>query len=75
MANDNKVQNFISDHKDATLDKNQWVPDNKVNNCMKCFKEFTFFYRKHHCRICGNVFCANCTIVKNVYTKSKISYE
>ena len=61
----------MKDHQDATLEKGAWVPDQKVNKCTKCRKDFTFFYRKHHCRICGNIFCANCTLVKNIVNGSK----
>ena len=72
-ANTSLVERFMQGHQDATLDKNAWVPDNKVNKCTKCNKGFTFLYRKHHCRICGNVFCNNCTLVKNVPSKGKQS--
>mmetsp|Transcript_21977 Transcript_21977/g.47954 ORF Transcript_21977/g.47954 Transcript_21977/m.47954 type:complete len:811 (-) Transcript_21977:32-2464(-) len=42
-----------------------WVPDALATQCYGCSKEFRtpFFFgsRKHHCRICGNVFCGRCT--------------
>ena len=41
--------------------KEKWVPDEKVNNCLKCNKEFSTLLRKHHCRICGNIFCKDCS--------------
>lgn len=72
QANQSHIDQFIKAHQDATLDKNDWVPDHKVNKCTRCKKDFTFFYRKHHCRICGHVFCANCTLVKNVLNNGKI---
>jgi hypothetical protein len=37
-----------------------WVADESVENCFKCTKSFTFLRRRHHCRICGRVFCAEC---------------
>ena len=40
--------------------KEKWVPDEKVNNCLNCNKEFSTLLRKHHCRICGNIFCNDC---------------
>jgi hypothetical protein len=27
-----------------------WQPDSDVTHCPVCFRQFTFFYRKHHCR-------------------------
>lgn len=38
----------------------QWIPDETVSNCLDCNSLFTFFNRKHHCRFCGGVFCAEC---------------
>ena len=38
-----------------------WVPDNLAQTCYKCHKQFSLFMRKHHCRICGNVFCKDCS--------------
>jgi len=37
-----------------------WVDDKNVTKCYKCNSEFSFFYRKHHCRCCGRIFCYNC---------------
>eukprot|EP00040_Diaphanoeca_grandis_P034993 m.218919 g.218919 ORF g.218919 m.218919 type:complete len:1237 (+) comp33280_c0_seq1:267-3977(+) len=38
-----------------------WVSDRHVASCPACDKRFGFLQRKHHCRICGNVFCKMCT--------------
>ena len=37
-----------------------WIPSQNVSKCYKCKNEFGMFKRKHHCRVCGRVFCANC---------------
>jgi len=43
-------------------DKSMWVPDEKAQTCYHCQKQFSaIFLRKHHCRICGNVFCKECS--------------
>ena len=39
----------------------RWQPDSEVSSCPICQRPFTFFFRKHHCRKCGRVVCANCS--------------
>jgi hypothetical protein len=43
----------------------RWVEDDAVANCNKCNCEFDTWWgllnRRHHCRICGKVFCWSCT--------------
>lgn len=39
----------------------KWQPDNEVTKCPICNTAFSFWYRKHHCRKCGRVVCANCS--------------
>jgi len=41
-----------------------WVPDNQTKICMLCASTFTVVKRRHHCRNCGKIFCANCTSKK-----------
>lgn len=38
-----------------------WVRDSTIHNCYSCKTPFTMFYRKHHCRLCGRIFCSECT--------------
>ena len=37
------------------------MPDHSCRVCYDCDSQFTLFNRRHHCRLCGRVFCANCT--------------
>ena len=48
---------------DVTNMKQNWVPDADVSECMavSCGKRFSTLKRKHHCRLCGNVFCHSCS--------------
>eukprot|EP00041_Stephanoeca_diplocostata_P021938 m.519463 g.519463 ORF g.519463 m.519463 type:complete len:632 (+) comp21945_c0_seq10:161-2056(+) len=41
----------------------QWQTDDKVERCT-CGKAFSFTERKHHCRKCGQIYCASCTARK-----------
>lgn len=38
-----------------------WVPDHAVSRCTTCQIEFWLGRRKHHCRSCGQIFCADCS--------------
>lgn len=38
-----------------------WQPDSDVSSCPVCDRHFTFLFRKHHCRKCGRVVCAQCS--------------
>lgn len=38
-----------------------WAPDDAVSHCHNCHCSFGMFWRKHHCRVCGKIFCDTCT--------------
>ncbi|KAA1119518.1 1-phosphatidylinositol-3-phosphate 5-kinase [Puccinia graminis f. sp. tritici] len=42
------------------LSKEYWLPDKDVRECYDCAVAFTSWRRKHHCRICGAIFCSQC---------------
>lgn len=37
-----------------------WMPDHVSRECYECGTRFSAFRRRHHCRICGQIFCARC---------------
>uniref|UniRef100_A0A8C0GYR9 phosphatidylinositol-3,5-bisphosphate 3-phosphatase n=1 Tax=Chelonoidis abingdonii TaxID=106734 RepID=A0A8C0GYR9_CHEAB len=53
---------FISE--DMGDDVTRWVPDHMASHCFNCDCEFWIAKRRHHCRNCGNVFCAGCCHLK-----------
>ncbi|CAI6337922.1 unnamed protein product [Periconia digitata] len=38
-----------------------WQSDADATHCFVCGSQFTWFYRKHHCRKCGRVVCSACS--------------
>ena len=38
-----------------------WMPDDKCSSCIQCDAVFSWWKRKHHCRVCGRIFCADCS--------------
>ena len=41
-----------------------WIPDHATRQCYKCGTPFGLLLRRHHCRVCGRIFCADCTLFK-----------
>uniref|UniRef100_A0A8D2LX29 FYVE and coiled-coil domain-containing protein 1 n=1 Tax=Varanus komodoensis TaxID=61221 RepID=A0A8D2LX29_VARKO len=46
----------------------RWLGDAEVTCCLDCQKEFGWMNRRHHCRMCGRIFCYYCC---NNYAMSK----
>eukprot|EP00463_Aulacantha_scolymantha_P005143 TRINITY_DN6445_c0_g1_i1.p1 TRINITY_DN6445_c0_g1~~TRINITY_DN6445_c0_g1_i1.p1 ORF type:complete len:95 (-),score=12.34 TRINITY_DN6445_c0_g1_i1:37-321(-) len=40
-----------------------WIPDSSVTHCHneQCKAKFSTFLRRHHCRVCGNIYCSHCS--------------
>ncbi|XP_004287678.1 PREDICTED: 1-phosphatidylinositol-3-phosphate 5-kinase FAB1A [Fragaria vesca subsp. vesca] len=45
----------------TNVSRDFWMPDQSCRVCYDCDSQFTVFNRRHHCRLCGRVFCARCT--------------
>ncbi|KZC09496.1 Putative 1-phosphatidylinositol 3-phosphate 5-kinase [Dufourea novaeangliae] len=52
------TQNLRS-YKDSQL-RSYWMPDSVSKQCYECGERFTTFRRRHHCRVCGQIFCSKC---------------
>jgi hypothetical protein len=48
--------------------KHLWQGDKDAAECNKCKDTFGMFVRRHHCRMCGKVFCAGCSQGKREFT-------
>lgn len=51
--------NNLQNYGDTEL-KQYWMPDSVSKQCYECSEKFTTFRRKHHCRVCGQIFCSSC---------------
>ncbi|XP_075225146.1 1-phosphatidylinositol 3-phosphate 5-kinase fab1 isoform X2 [Lycorma delicatula] len=49
----------LQSYKDTDM-KQYWMPDNVSKECFDCGEKFTTFRRRHHCRVCGQIFCSRC---------------
>ncbi|SCU98012.1 LAFA_0G14862g1_1 [Lachancea sp. 'fantastica'] len=47
------------------LSKEYWMKDESAKECFSCARPFTTFRRKHHCRICGQIFCGTCSFLSD----------
>eukprot|EP00039_Didymoeca_costata_P004095 m.71291 g.71291 ORF g.71291 m.71291 type:complete len:636 (-) comp12232_c0_seq2:76-1983(-) len=41
--------------------KSEWMQDKMAMFCFHCHDPFTRIKRKHHCRLCGKIFCHKCS--------------
>uniref|UniRef100_A0A8C2HXC4 FYVE and coiled-coil domain-containing protein 1 n=1 Tax=Cyprinus carpio TaxID=7962 RepID=A0A8C2HXC4_CYPCA len=47
-----------------------WLVDKEATHCLGCQGQFTWWLRRHHCRLCGRIFCYYC---RNNYVMTKTS--
>jgi len=45
----------------ADVVKEHWKSDSQAHHCYSCTVAFTSVVRRHHCRLCGEVFCDKCS--------------
>ena len=50
----------------------RWVTDESVTTCYECKSKFGTFLRKHHCRVCGKIFCYSCSDNKIMVPKEML---
>ncbi|XP_078620496.1 1-phosphatidylinositol 3-phosphate 5-kinase-like isoform X12 [Branchiostoma floridae x Branchiostoma japonicum] len=48
------------EYKDPSDLKQYWMPDSQCKECYECGDKFNTFRRRHHCRVCGQIFCSRC---------------
>ncbi|XP_053287306.1 FYVE and coiled-coil domain-containing protein 1 [Pleuronectes platessa] len=39
----------------------RWWLDKEATHCLGCKGQFTWWLRRHHCRLCGRIFCYYCS--------------
>ena len=56
-----ELETVLQEKEYAELNKEAWVPDADMSSCNLCDVGFSLFKRKHHCRLCGHIYCAECS--------------
>ncbi|KAG6878320.1 hypothetical protein C0993_008917 [Termitomyces sp. T159_Od127] len=55
------------------LSRDYWMDDENCKECYDCKSVFTTWRRKHHCRICGQIFCSRCA--SNIIKGSRFGHD
>lgn len=55
------------------LEVREQVPDSAAKQCSCCKSDFGMFLRRHHCRLCGQIFCHACSSKRAVLPKHFIT--
>jgi len=63
-STESRRKTFQFQELDETYVAPVWIPDEHVEKCPICNAKFSLVFRKHHCRLCGNVICKNCSDFK-----------
>ncbi|KAJ3312054.1 1-phosphatidylinositol-3-phosphate 5-kinase [Boothiomyces sp. JEL0838] len=53
--------------------RDYWMRDEKVKECYDCKAAFNTFRRRHHCRICGQIFCHKCA--SSIVSGKRFGYQ
>ena len=48
-----------------------WIADSEVKFCPLCKRQFNVARRRHHCRLCGGIMCAKCSVFVSVSFSGK----
>ena len=52
------------------LPRDQWQRDEDATACGNCGHAFNLYWRRHHCRHCGKLFCGNCVKARHAFSTS-----
>ena len=54
---------LMNEMRRKVLSRDFWMKDENAKVCFSCGDSFTTFRRKHHCRTCGQIYDAKCTVL------------
>ncbi|RPB11349.1 hypothetical protein P167DRAFT_575362 [Morchella conica CCBAS932] len=60
-GNSEAVSQALRQLRMGNLTSDFWMKDELCKECFLCANTFGVFRRKHHCRLCGQIFCSKCT--------------
>ncbi|XP_017877426.1 1-phosphatidylinositol 3-phosphate 5-kinase isoform X2 [Ceratina calcarata] len=55
-----RISNIVALKSNDSQLRSYWMPDSVSKQCYECGERFTTFRRRHHCRVCGQIFCSKC---------------
>ncbi|DAZ99660.1 TPA: hypothetical protein N0F65_001897 [Lagenidium giganteum] len=62
----NAVDAYYMSLRLETLRSTRWVDNSERNECAVCYRRFhQLTRRRHHCRLCGEVICRDCSVHKD----------
>lgn len=62
-SNNTAEARTVNKSRSKLLSKEFWMRDENAKDCFQCGEQFTTFRRKHHCRLCGQIFDNKCTVL------------